>query len=371
MANAPTLQTRINAFVAALEGVTDNRVIANRWRAEMRHHQDRTPATIKLYVTKYRNAIRERFGADAPALNYVRHNPDVMAEVRTAYKARVATEHRSLIPMPTWRELREAAIALLDSPDPLEIVAGLLLVTGRRSYEICCTASFDLVPIAGTKGFDRWHLAFSGQAKTRGAAGTKAGETYVIPCLANAPTVRRAFMRFRASPLAAGLAGLDGETFSQRIAHRLNNTAKLALGRYFSDGAPFTPKSLRSLYAEIAFKNFAQPDRSKSAFFADVLGHQEWDLETSLSYFDFYLDDPDEAQRAIEQAQAQLIDAAKLRGDNWAAGEAAADDDQVEPGPADGRLQAHLAMESDPPEQLVDQLEDAGDRGRLAQGDGA
>jgi hypothetical protein len=178
--------------------------------------------------------------------------------------------------------------------------------------------------------------------------------------------VRRAYRRFRASPIGMDLWGLDGAAFSQRLAGRLNNAVKINLAHFFSDGVAISTKSLRSLYAEIAYRHFAGPGQSKSAFFAEILGHQQWDLETSLSYFDFYLDDEDEAAQAVNDAQAQLLEAAKLRGDTWA-----------EPGAGEQQLEG--AGEQLPPDQTKPAGQQPGrhadrqpgqNRGRLAHGDG-
>ena len=70
-------------------------------------------------------------------------------------------------------------------------------------------------------------------------------------------------------------------------------------------------KWLRALYAELAYARFGSLRKTKSAFFAQILGHAEDDLKTSLSYMVLALGDD---ETAIERAKAEvqrLLDAVR------------------------------------------------------------
>jgi len=322
MAKLATLQDMIREFVDSLGTETDGRTIANRWRAELRQHAERTPATRKLYVSKYRNAIRAKLGAEAIALKYVRHNTKESGEIRQAYKARIALSHRSLVGMPRWQEMVDHAASLARTGTPIETAIASALLTGRRTIEVCVTGWVSRRPADNGVGFEKWAVLFEGQAKTREAEGTQSGKAYRIPVLAPAALVIEAWQRMRASEPGSKWALLNSDEFTSTGMHtRLVEACIRAFSPFWPKNAsiPLSPKALRALYAEIAYKHFAKQDVSKSAFFADILGHQRWDLETSLSYFDFYIDDPKSAADAVVSGQDELIKAAQERGDEWAA----------------------------------------------------
>lgn len=241
--------------------------------------------------------------------------------IRTDDIARVAASHRHLgrnhvspmVAVPRWREIVERATSLLASGTPLDLVAGLLLVTGRRPYEVCCTGRFAPAPLPGGSpgARSRWTVLFDGQAKTKNRPGTRAGVAYEIPVLAEARRVIAALDRLRASPEGRAWAGMTNEAFR---ATTLRLALTEAIVRAYADlwpsrsdpspqgrhrrramprGDRLEPRALRPLYAEIAYKRFGSAGVTKNSFFAAVLGHTLNDLHTSLSYMDYYLPEPD------------------------------------------------------------------------------
>ncbi|MDX4076606.1 protelomerase family protein, partial [Brucella sp. NBRC 113783] len=57
------------------------------------------------------------------------------------------------------------------------------------------------------------------------------------------------------------------------------------------EGKRLTANNVRSLYAEIADNFFRPKSKSKAAFFAEVLGHTEKDIETASAYMKYFLPD--------------------------------------------------------------------------------
>ena len=200
--------------------------------------------------------------------------------------------------MPHWREIVERATALLASDAPLDLVAGLLLVTGRRPYEVCCTGRFAPAPLPGGApgARSRWTVLFSGQAKTKGRPGTRHDTAYEIPVLAEARAIIAALDKLRVSPEGRAWAGISNEEFrATTLRLALTEAVTRAYDDLWPEGDRLEPRALRPLYAEIAHKRFGPAGVTKNSFFAAVLGHTISDLHTSLSYMDYHLPNEDGA----------------------------------------------------------------------------
>lgn len=299
------LRETVAAFVAALRRASHPGEIERLWAAEFSKHDDKADRTRKLYVSQYyRPAIRAAFGDDHPALSVVKLPPGLADRIRADDAARVAAAHRRLVEVPHWREIVARGTRLLHARAPLDLAVGLLCVTGRRPYEIFCTGRFARAPMPGgaARALSRWSVSFTGQAKTKGRPGTRYDTAYVIPVLAEARAVTSALEALRASPEGQAWGGLSNEAFS-RLTNSVGMDRRIplrdavtgAFGDLWPSGDRLTPRSLRPLYAEIAHKHFAPKSVSKNSFFSAILGHTLKDLETSLSYMDYYLGDEDEA----------------------------------------------------------------------------
>lgn len=309
------LRDAVASFVERLRGASTPAQIGALWDEELAKHDGKADRTLKLYVAQYyRPAIRGAFGDDHPALSLVRTPDGLIDRVRTDDKARVAESHRRLVEVPNWREIVTRGARLLLSREPLSLAVGLLCVTGRRPYEIFCTGRFAPAPVPGgpTRAASRWTVMFAGQAKTKGRPGTRQ-DAYEIPVLAEARVVLAAFAALRASPEGQEWADLDNQGFS-RLTTGVGTDLRIPLAEAVADAFGglwpvedrLTPRSLRPLYAEIAYRHFSPATVSKNSFFSAALGHTMKDLETSLSYMDYHLSDDTRALASAARLAGRL-----------------------------------------------------------------
>lgn len=291
-ASVVTRLERIPEFVAGIRAIPkrETQRIWGRCLAEIKHLKTGTwtpagsrtpqkgyaPATLRSVLRDYRNAIRAEFGDKHPALRYLKPSAATQQLVKDEQTERIYDMHHNLRPIACENLVDEAA-QLISSPElqpPLVVTAALLLLTGRRPWEILGTGSFER---AGDEA-----LLFAGQAKTRGAESAQVGP-YEIPVLAEPDLILRAFKSVRDR---YDLSGMEYQKAHNRYSKTLGQYAK----QYFADerGEAITPSDLRAAYATIAFEWFAPADVSLNAYFARILGHSEFDFVTSLSYCTFY-----------------------------------------------------------------------------------
>lgn len=309
----PKLQEFIVNFVNDLEYVDNDRELSLLWNKEFARHNERTDSTRKGYVSLYRSAIQERYKDSNPdlmelALDIVKVPDEISNRVRAQYLGRVVSQHRQLVGIVHWREIVDTGRELLRSSDPLRIGVGLLVVSGRRPFEIFTTARFDRAPLAsGAKhAFEKWAVLFTGQAKTRAAMGSRFDEAFPIPVLAPAGDVIEALHRLRTSASGREWIGIHRDDFSREVRIGLRNLVPDLFGDLWPAYVPLTPKCFRSLYAEIAYRMFCSPAVSKPGYFAAILGHGAEDLTSSHSYFDYYLADGEQPAQDAAAAAAAL-----------------------------------------------------------------
>src|SRR6516165_8011284 len=144
-------------------------------QAEVRRLKERlTPATVKLYLSKYRDAIRQidpdhlvlrpRKMRSGQRFSYLALPPEETRALNAAYHQRIHEDQSNLIPLDPQAFI-EKAIDLLASGRYLEKGMGLMALTGRRPAEIFFSANFSLPP----KKLPFPALIFDGQLKTRHA----------------------------------------------------------------------------------------------------------------------------------------------------------------------------------------------------------
>lgn len=322
----PTLQTIIVAFMQRLRSVDSETELIELWDAELERHKDRTPATLKNYITKYRNEIRLLYGEDHFALDVVKAPQELTEQVNAEYLTTITNKHRRQVGILHWREIVSRARELIALDDPMMIGIGLLVLTGRRPIEVFCYGSVERQPLSnGIRGaFEKWAVSFSGQAKTKGRRGTMFGQAFPIPVLAPAAEIIAAWRRMRSSPDASSLLNvadrsgpstrevawedMNGEDFNRSIQTPLGRHVQRLFIDLWPDSEALTATCFRALYAEIAYRTFATPQISQNSYYAAVLGHTEKDLETSLSYIDYYLADEEEKpqEARIERLQGRI-----------------------------------------------------------------
>ena len=172
----------------------------------------------------------------------------------------------------------DVATGLLDGRSYLDRILGICALTGRRTFEVACTATF------AVEG--RNSLVFTGQAKTRGREGS---ESYVIPTLAPAAKIVATMATIREDK--PDLVDLTSEGFHARCAKDLHKRAQV-FAPVFTDGTA-KPKDLRPAWAEIVWLLIDERRTGKALYLSRILGHGDQDLLTAQSYDDFTIQDPD------------------------------------------------------------------------------
>lgn len=258
---------------------------------------DDTRTPVKLSVTRrhklitlYRNAIREAFGPNHPALEYLVLSDEEQDARNAAKRETVIARHHARRPVDADRHVA-AALEILERHETagaaLDLAGALIAVTGRRPIEMLLTGDFRAVDAPDATLFEpslrrRWTLQFSGQAKTRGAESAQ-NAPYEIPVLAPPSLILDAFKTLRRRYNCEGLT-------SQQVGDRAwKELGKYTKGR-FTDrtGEAIKPSELRAAYATIAYEIYAPERQSWNAYAARILGHSAADLVTSFSYDQFY-----------------------------------------------------------------------------------
>lgn len=313
---APRLQAQMAAFVDKLRRAPSLDEAKRLWTVELEAIGDKALSTRVNYVSKYRTEIKAVLGEASPYLDVVRAPDDWVQQMQARQVAKVAAP-RDLVPITRWREIVERSRDLLKSPDPLDIGVGLIVLTGRRPFEVFVQGQFSRVPLnqGGGRAFARWAVSFGGQAKTRGQEGTRAGEAYVIPSLAPATEIVEAVERLRQDPdavseltVAAGevrpipWAEMSSEDFKRAFLERglLRDRLPEHFAELWPESGGLTAHSFRALYAEIAYEHFGKGKFTKNSFFAAVLGHTAKDLETSHAYMRFVVSEEGQEAAALQ-----------------------------------------------------------------------
>lgn len=162
----------------------------------------------------------------------------------------------------------DRAVRLLNTDSFIDNVLGLAALTGRRVAEIGCTAEFSYV--------DDFTVKFKGQLKTKDLDNLTSIE---IPVLTDSKLIITALERVR-------------KNFPQYIKEPLkfHNNCSSALSKKAYQFESFvedkvTAKDLRAIYAAIAFDKYCHDDRmDDTVYYSNVLGHDERDTHTCLSY---------------------------------------------------------------------------------------
>ena len=112
-----------------------------------------TPATVKFYLSKYRDAIRQidpnhlvlrpRKMRSGQRFSYLALPPEETRQLNAAYHQRIHRDQSSLIPLEPEAFIHKA-LELLASERYFEKGMGLMALTGRRPAEIFYSASFSL-----------------------------------------------------------------------------------------------------------------------------------------------------------------------------------------------------------------------------------
>lgn len=294
----PRFLMRVSDFISNINLVTTKDEMIALWNKELDSMADKSKATTISYITKYRNAIREAYGDEHPILRIAAGSPELYDEARRIKMEKIANKHNSLIVFKNYEEVMSICREALTSNNPMVIAVGLMGTTGRRPYEIFTQAILSPAPYA--QGVSKWSVLFSGQAKTKQGEGTKYGITYEIPVLEKSSIVLRAYEKLRESAQGKKWLGMNVDEFTADARLPLRDRVNNMFGHLWPAAEIPRPYGLRHLYAELAYRNFAPPHVTKNSYFAAILGHNNNDLETSLSYMSYAF--PEDAAEARARA---------------------------------------------------------------------
>lgn len=299
------------------------RKVEREWASLREAFADKKAGTQKLYISRFRKATKDaileaegdedRAGqlVDEVVKGILVMDEDILEAVEEEARLRIRDYVNNLVHLPEWERLLAQFQTLLDEDDARLLAIGLMAITGRRFAEILSAGTIEPVYKASPSGrvYQRYRVDFAGQLKTKEAEGTRFGDTYEVPVLAEARRVIAAFDRLRASEEGRQWATMDSRSLNATVNKQLNRAlrAHMGIARLWPDGVALSTKVLRAFYAELAYRFHAPSNVVKNAYFAYILGHAEDDFATSLSYMRFALEPSlNEAREEIERLQKLL-----------------------------------------------------------------
>lgn len=302
--------------------------LSSLWHRYQEEFSNKTEATQKLYISKFRNSVREAFKDFADedpkkdllekVITYIAFPEGLNERLYANYQTTVKDRSRNLTVVRDYKALVALFRDLLEDESVRVKALAIMLLTGRRFFEVMTTADFKPVYQDRDRGRVRhkYLLEFSGQAKTREAEGTKYGESYRIPTLAPADDVLAALDIIRHSPEGRRWRTLSSGEMNAAESGRMNQMLRgvLAAERINEPELmkEFTIKKMRAVYAEIVYEVFAPKTFSKAAYFSQILGHGVDDIKTALSYMVFVLgDDKDNLAKTQREIQSLMEESAQ------------------------------------------------------------
>jgi hypothetical protein len=303
------------------------------WNAKREEFSEgKTLGSQKNYIVKFRNAIKEWFASlpvndprralEEKTLAIISFPDGMLETLNRDYNRAVKKRAENLILVRQPDALVLTFVEWLKSTDVRQKALGVMGLTGRRFIEVVKTGTFRPVVEKVDRGTSRMKFVveFEGQAKTREAVGSMHGVSYRIPVVPagkidTVPLVLEAMAEIRASKIGERWQTYDYVDLNAGESGRFNGQLRGSLSNVegMTDEllGKLSVKWLRALYAELAYARFGSLRKTKSAFFAQILGHAEDDLKTSLSYMVLALGDD---ESAIEKAKAEvqrLLDAVR------------------------------------------------------------
>lgn len=248
--------------------------------------------SLRSVLTDYRNAVREQIGKSHLALKFLKPSLADTDAVNTEYAKTVVKRHTALRPIDADDIVARAVTIMQHAArfGPFALAAAIIAVTGRRPWEI---AHGNLEAVRRRGRVPRYHaltegktLKFSGQAKrVKRGYNAPPAPPYEIPVLADPALILESFELLHT--LYPFRRIKDNTAFNRSPGKRIAEAAE----RYFSDAKrrPLTAKDLRETYATIAYAWYCPDDVSMNVYKGHILGHDESDVRTSLSYYSSYL----------------------------------------------------------------------------------
>lgn len=285
-----------------------------------------TPGTRNRYMTSYRHAIQDCFGAigipqglateretskglviQHVAMNYMIGLPEDYASAQSQTKTKTA-EQRDNLKAFDINSAIEAAQEALKSDDWRELAAGLLLCVQCRPSDLLAVGKF--------KAASGYQVEFTSKAKKRGKSVT--GNVWTI---VDSFTFIDAFNRLRGVP---DIVELQGKTLTEIDSGR-NSTLNRAINRVFKACIPapygeieLSAKNLRAAGVNINYHLHGRDDQSIGRFAELQLLHDS--SGTAANYEDYYctqdgkrlgevgiLDDKPLEQKPLSETKSNIV----------------------------------------------------------------
>lgn len=241
--------------------------------------------SLKTTLSIYRSYLSDHFGKKTVSkrrvsdflLGILKLTKQQYIDYKLDYKEKVKVDNNNLRKIYDVDGYLDTAKSLLHAISYYDKILGLCALTGRRSAEIGCTASFS-DPQDNTAMFD-------GQLKTKDR---KDIVPFEIPILVNFHDLNKSLASVREEkPIFIN----NPPKFNKIASKELGIRARKHFSHYIE--GRLKVKDLRAIYATIAYDNYLLSctndfaTMSHNAFFSRILGHHEYDLNTCNSYTDF------------------------------------------------------------------------------------
>lgn len=218
---------------------------------------------------------RNRKKVRVPLLyNHLRLDQITSNAIKELAQERLHKRHEEYVPI-DMDALIERANEELTARSWYRRLLALMLLTGRRPYEVGTTARFTLN--------DDDKVVFHGQIKGKNGKAVRDG--YVIPLLAPFDVVNQALEQLRADKPEMKKA--SAEVFHSRACKQYGEQFALHWkGLFPTEMGDLTPYALRRVYAAICFERYGGR-KMPTTYMASILGHSDSDVHTALHYIQF------------------------------------------------------------------------------------
>jgi integrase len=244
---------------------------------EIKLDREKTASKLKLYMqvaSKYNLGMTilkdstEFYQLICHSLRLKQYESDSLAK---DYKIKIVKQQTKPKNILNVDGFIERAVELLEAKSYIARILAIAALTGRKVAEIGCSATFSYKTNNS--------VLFTGQLKLK----TNDCPPYIIPVLANAKSIITCLKGLRVDkPQYLNNPGNFHSSCSKDLS--------IAVKKYFSEFVEgvITAKDLRAIYATIAsakFNNISSKHHLKdNIYFAEILGHQDGDITTQLSY---------------------------------------------------------------------------------------
>lgn len=275
--------------------------------------------SFKRALSRYRNAIKSELTDTSIPLSIMRLTSEESKKIEQDYSANVRADRNNLIPLdPDKMILKGEELCLAEGY--IKNTLGLILLTGRRAYEILKEGMFFRVAdinsaikyaqntlpesmvndcesiLKQLSNLDCDNaLLFVGQTKT-GDSSSAVKQPYPIPVLSDSDWLLAVFNQYRVK-LQNGkkptISELDYDAVHNRVSKPLNDK-KTGCKHPKNFGELLPPHkchshNLRSAYATICSYFYKSETVDLGEFFSQILGHGATSIATTEAYKDFYI----------------------------------------------------------------------------------